>query len=164
MRCRPTASRQERQERQTTNRQISLVAHNDDDHFIINMHAFHNAGLIRKALPRSLVAPTPLYNDSRARHFELAVHLREAQTVKRATTKSKAAATCALNKAKKGVAAARTQGVMPVTIDAALNDDVGGTDNEQDGNYWGSDEDMGEYGPGDGREEEENGHRKRRRV
>ena len=65
------------------------------------MHAFHNAGLLRQVLPRSLSAPICLYDNSEARHHELAVHLRESQTVKRANTNAKRAATRAANKAKK---------------------------------------------------------------
>jgi hypothetical protein len=89
------------QERQETLRTISLIAHEDDGHFVINMHAFHNATLLRKILPRHLTAPKPLYIDRKARHFEIAAGLRVTQTEKRARTAAKAAATREANKAKK---------------------------------------------------------------
>jgi hypothetical protein len=99
--CLPSALRPEMQERQETSRTISLIAHEDDGHFVINMHAFHNATLLRKILPRHLTAPKPLYVDRKAHHFEIAAGLRVTQTEKRARTAAKAAATRQANKAKK---------------------------------------------------------------
>lgn len=99
--CLPSALRPEMQERQQTSRTISLITHEDNGNFVINMHAFHNATLLRKILPRHLTAPKPLYIDRKARHVEIAAGLRITQTEKRARTAAKAAATREANKAKK---------------------------------------------------------------
>jgi hypothetical protein len=89
------------QERQQTSRMTSLIAHEDNGHFIVNLHALHNATLIRKILPRHLTAPKPLYSHRTARHYEIAAGLRVTQVEKRARTAAKAKATREANKAKK---------------------------------------------------------------
>jgi len=89
------------QERQQTSRTLSLITHEEDGHFIINMHALHNATLLHKVLPRHLTAPKPLYADRRARHYEIAAGLRVTQTEKRAHTAAKAKATREANKRRK---------------------------------------------------------------
>ena len=77
------------QEREITFQTISLLAHADDDHFIVNMAALHNSTLLRRALPRALTVPRPLYTDRKAHHFEVAARLRMSQTEKRAETQEK---------------------------------------------------------------------------
>ncbi|KAJ7112273.1 hypothetical protein C8R44DRAFT_741961 [Mycena epipterygia] len=57
--------------------------------FIINTHAFHNTHLLRQALPRHLTVPLPLFVDRKAKHFELAVTLRETKQGKRQRAKEK---------------------------------------------------------------------------
>jgi hypothetical protein len=89
------------QERQETSRTVSLISHEDDGHFVINMHALHNATLLRNILPRHLTAPKPLYTDRIARHHEIAAELRVTQTEKRARTAAKTKATKEANKVKK---------------------------------------------------------------
>ena len=81
------------QERQATNRTVQMIDHSDDAHFVVNLHALHNATLIRKYLPRYLTAPKPLYADRQARHHEIAATLRILQTEKRAQSAAKAKAT-----------------------------------------------------------------------
>jgi hypothetical protein len=100
-RCLPLALRPQVQERQETSRTVSLIAHEDDGHFIVNLHALHNATLIRKMLPRHLIAPKPLYADRTARHYEIAAGLRVTQVEKRARTAAKTKATREANKARK---------------------------------------------------------------
>jgi hypothetical protein len=100
-RCLPSALRPQMQERHETSQTISLIAHQDDAHYIINLHALHNAALVRKYLPRHLTQPKPLYEDRQARHNELARNLRITQTEKRAKSAAKAKATREANKAKK---------------------------------------------------------------
>ena len=99
--CLPSALWPEMQEWQETSRTISLITHKDNGHFVINMHAFHNATLLWKILPRHLTAPKPLYVDRKARHFAIAAGLQVTQAEKRARTAAKAAATREANKAKK---------------------------------------------------------------
>lgn len=89
------------QERHETSQTISLIAHQDDAHYIINLHALHNATLVRKYLPRHLIQPKPLYEDRKARHSEVARNLRITQMEKRAKSTAKAKATREANKAKR---------------------------------------------------------------
>lgn len=88
------------QERQPTERMSSLITHDNDDYFVINLHALHNASLIRKVLPRVLTAPKALYADRRSRHYEIAAELRVSQAKKREVSKAKAKATRLANKSK----------------------------------------------------------------
>jgi hypothetical protein len=99
--CRPSALRPQMQERQETTRTVSLIAHEDDEHFVMNLHALHNATLLRNILPRHLTAPKPLYADRKARHCEIATSLRVTQAAKRSLTAAKSKATRDANKAKK---------------------------------------------------------------
>jgi len=70
---------------------VESIEHHAVDRFVINTHAFHNAHLLRAMLPRSLVAPIPLYQDRQAKHTENAGKLRISQESKRATAKVRAA-------------------------------------------------------------------------
>jgi hypothetical protein len=98
--CRPSALQPQRQEHHETSRMTDLIAHQDDDHFILNLHALHNATLIHKILPCHLTVPKPLYEDRQARHFEIAAELWVSQAEKRARSAAKAKATKAAKKAK----------------------------------------------------------------
>ncbi|KAJ7850586.1 hypothetical protein B0H13DRAFT_2360573 [Mycena leptocephala] len=51
------------------------------------MHAFHNAHLLRAALPRDFIAPVPSFEDRRAKHDEFASTLRDTRA-KRAKKKT----------------------------------------------------------------------------
>ncbi len=79
------------QERVESGLTETVIEHHAVDRFIINTHAFHNAHLLRATLPRSLVAPIPLYQDRQAKHNEIAGKLRISQESKRATAKVRAA-------------------------------------------------------------------------
>lgn len=94
------------QERQSTDRTTQLIGHTDDLHFVLNMHALHNTTLLRHILPPHLTQSKLLYPDSRTRHYEIAGKLRLTQALKRATAKTKRAATTKANLAKKTAAAA----------------------------------------------------------
>ncbi|KAH9929132.1 hypothetical protein B0H21DRAFT_781150 [Amylocystis lapponica] len=79
------------QERRTTARTRSAVAHAPAQRYYLNMHALHNAAFIRETLPRALTEPKPYVQDRLAKHQEIAAGLR---------TIAKAAETRARNKAK----------------------------------------------------------------
>ena len=61
--CQPSALWPQMQEQQETCWTISLIAHEDDGHFILNLHALHNVTIIWKFLPCHLTTPRPLYTN-----------------------------------------------------------------------------------------------------
>ncbi|KAJ3726425.1 hypothetical protein DFJ43DRAFT_568517 [Lentinula guzmanii] len=91
--CQPTRHTRQIQERQVTERTQLLLQHSDDDNFVVNMYALHNAMLLRQALPRELSQPIPLYSDRQLRHAEVARILVVDQAKKRAHTQEKTQAT-----------------------------------------------------------------------
>ena len=91
----------QQQERQATTRTEKIIKHADDDHFVVNMYALHNATRLWNALPSSLKDPRPLYTDRRAHHDALAVELHMTQTEKRAQAQASRKATNDAKKAKK---------------------------------------------------------------
>lgn len=84
------------QERIQTELTESSIEHKPIDTFLINIHAFHNAHLIRAILPRNLIRPIPYITvaNCEAQHAEIAATLRNSQKEKRekAAEKKKAAA------------------------------------------------------------------------
>ncbi|KAF9007712.1 hypothetical protein BDZ89DRAFT_918814, partial [Hymenopellis radicata] len=75
--CKPTVMGNERQERQETSREIKLISHTDDDHFILNLTALHNFAEVCRILPRELTKPVPLVDDRVAFHKDLSKKARE---------------------------------------------------------------------------------------
>lgn len=69
------------------------VKHTDNRRYVVNMHALHNANLLRKALPRHLTEPHPYTPDRTAFHSSLAAGLQVSGPAKRAESAAKAAAT-----------------------------------------------------------------------
>lgn len=67
------------------------MIHEDVDRFVINTHSFHNAHLLRGALPREILQPVPFTSNRRDHHDQLATELRGSQGIKRAATAAKAA-------------------------------------------------------------------------
>ncbi|KAJ7769297.1 hypothetical protein B0H16DRAFT_1660998 [Mycena metata] len=86
------------QERTVTDRTELQLVHTPEQVFILNMHALHNAYLIREILPRALTAPIPYLQDRVASHHRFAAQLRETGPAKRAATQAKTQATKAKNK------------------------------------------------------------------
>ncbi|KAK7463484.1 hypothetical protein VKT23_006832 [Stygiomarasmius scandens] len=107
--CSNTGTIFQRQEREESDRIISTIEHVDDQRYIVNMHALHNAARLRKYLPRYMTVPRPLYPDRRKRHDELATALRVTEAEKRVKRKEKAAATRAENAKKASGRAANDQ-------------------------------------------------------
>lgn len=108
-RCSVSTRRQTlQQERVEFEGDSRFLQHSDDHRYLINMHALHNAMLIRKALPRHLTAPVPYLTDRRSKHDELAKGLRVTGPQRRAETAAKTKATKAKNQQKKNVAGGRS--------------------------------------------------------
>ncbi|KAJ7606159.1 hypothetical protein DFH06DRAFT_1107659 [Mycena polygramma] len=103
VKCAPTALRPVMQERQETSQTTKLVAHGDDEHFVINMAGIHNATILRRNLPLALTVPRALYLDRQAHHHEVAIRLRASQILKRARTQEKRRATLKAKKIAQGV-------------------------------------------------------------
>ncbi|KAJ7502025.1 hypothetical protein B0H11DRAFT_1622565, partial [Mycena galericulata] len=60
------------QERRATGLTQTAIHHKETEIFFINMHALHNAHLIRETLPRDLTAPIPFFLDRGTKHGEFA--------------------------------------------------------------------------------------------
>ena len=89
------------QERTTSGKEEKFIEHRHEttaDRFIINMHAFHNAHLLRMTISRKLSAPIPIHEDRVAKHAEISCSLRETQGAKRTAQKEKRAAVKAAKK------------------------------------------------------------------
>ncbi|KAJ7793439.1 hypothetical protein B0H14DRAFT_2533522 [Mycena olivaceomarginata] len=84
--CQPLLKVREVQEREATEREVSLVKHTDDDHFVLNLAAFHNFTSICRALPRSFTELKPLIPDRVAFHKQVALKAQKTRTAKRAQT------------------------------------------------------------------------------
>ena len=79
------------QERVESGLSKTYIEHQPIDRFVINTHAFHNAHFLRAILPRSLVAPIPLYENRVEKHHEIARNLQTTQDSKRTAAKARAA-------------------------------------------------------------------------
>ncbi|KZV67950.1 hypothetical protein PENSPDRAFT_583177, partial [Peniophora sp. CONT] len=79
--CTDSGERNVVQERVEINKKEKFIEHVTTVHeYIVNLHALHNAHLIRRYLPRNLTAPIPAYADPDERrdaHDTLAASLRE---------------------------------------------------------------------------------------
>lgn len=122
--CDASGITRQMQERHESDTLIHSIVHKDDVRFIINMHGFHNAGLLRKYLPIALTKPRPLFLNRRQRHDELAGILAVTQKEKRAATQQKAAATREKNKAAKS-AGTDTRSTDTTTSAAEVRDSGG---------------------------------------
>ena len=81
--CSATGTRPRVQDRTDSEAMEQFLIHEPIDRYLINTHSFHNADLLREALPRSRVAPQPMFNDREAKHHELAALLRVSQSERR---------------------------------------------------------------------------------
>ncbi|KIJ47128.1 hypothetical protein M422DRAFT_249438 [Sphaerobolus stellatus SS14] len=102
--CAVTGERQEIQEREQTERKVVVVEHQDQSHFIINIHALHNAHLLRQITRTSehLVCSTPVTDDREKLHHLLADKLRGTNLIKKIATQEKRQATKRRKDAEKG--------------------------------------------------------------
>jgi serine phosphatase RsbU (regulator of sigma subunit) len=74
------------QEREATEREVSLVKHTDDDHFVLNLAAFHNFTSICCELPRSFMELKLLILDRVAFHKQVALKAQRTRNTQRAQT------------------------------------------------------------------------------
>ncbi|KAF7303394.1 hypothetical protein MIND_00567600 [Mycena indigotica] len=82
--CAATGSRAIIQERVASEKTEHFIVHKELERYIINLHSFHNAHLLRATLPRNLWAPIPLFEDRSAKHIEFATRLRNRNAAKAA--------------------------------------------------------------------------------
>ncbi|KAJ7199798.1 hypothetical protein GGX14DRAFT_372817 [Mycena pura] len=104
--CKPVVAGKEVQEREITTRDISLIKHSDDDHFVLNMAGLHHFVRLLRVLPRALTEIRPLVDDREKAHKEAAAKVRGTQAARRAQAAAKRRQTAAR---KRDVAAAAKQ-------------------------------------------------------
>ena len=102
--CSASGIRPRVQERTNSDVTEEFIVHKPIPRYIINTHAFHNAHLLRKVLPQSLVAPVALFGDRNLQHRELATELRRSQGARREQLKTQREAKKAAAEANGGVA------------------------------------------------------------
>ncbi|KAF7293432.1 FAD-binding-3 domain-containing protein [Mycena indigotica] len=85
-RCSPVVSGRERQEREETTREKSLIQHGDDDFFVLNLSSLHNFVHLRRILPRSLTTLKPIYPDRDLFHNEMAAKAQQLRLTNREKT------------------------------------------------------------------------------
>ncbi|KZT28379.1 hypothetical protein NEOLEDRAFT_1161183 [Neolentinus lepideus HHB14362 ss-1] len=135
--CGATGWRSVHQERQTTSLQERCIVHEDDDRFILNMHALHNAALIRDVLPRSLTKPQRYLSNRSSKLNEISESLRISGPAKRAESAAKAAETRARNKR-----AREAQNITQAAIQMAAEDVDDSVNVAEQGNQYGLDSTM----------------------
>jgi hypothetical protein len=86
--CSASGIRPQVQERTNSDVTEEFIVHKLIPHYIINTHAFHNAHLLHKVLPQSLVALVALFEDQNLKHKELAVQLHSSQGARREQLKT----------------------------------------------------------------------------
>ncbi|KAH9911660.1 uncharacterized protein B0H18DRAFT_892153 [Fomitopsis serialis] len=96
--CTTTALEHIVQERVVTARTRLHVTHAETPRFLLNMHALHNADLVRETLPRNLTEPRYYLADRKAQHRRIATDLRVTGGARRAQAAAKAAQTRIRNK------------------------------------------------------------------
>ncbi|KAF7294511.1 hypothetical protein MKEN_01443800 [Mycena kentingensis (nom. inval.)] len=103
--CKPAVAGKEQQEREDTTRDISLIKHTDDDHFILNMGSLHNFVQLTRALPPELSKLSYHQTDRLTFHAEMAGKAKTARSSARARAAEKRKATAARRKAEAAKAA-----------------------------------------------------------
>ncbi|KAI0682331.1 hypothetical protein BC835DRAFT_1536589 [Cytidiella melzeri] len=87
-----------RQEKRITSLTQKVVKHGVMQRYFVNMHALHNAALIRNTLPRHFSKPKPFYNDRAAKHQEFADKVSSVNNKRRDAAAAKARDTRARKK------------------------------------------------------------------
>jgi hypothetical protein len=118
-RCQIDTTAFKRQERELTSIGVDAIVHANDTRFVLNLHALHNAALVRKALPE-LTKTKHIFADRASLHLEAAVAVRAVNQPKRAAQKVAQAERRAAKKAgeagdaSEAGAAATTEGQNPL--------------------------------------------------
>ncbi|KAF7288899.1 hypothetical protein MIND_01405900 [Mycena indigotica] len=99
--CQPAVMGKERQERQETVRDISLIKHIDDDKFVLNMGSTHNFVELLRVLPPALCNLRPLQLNRRQFHHEMAQKAKSARSTAREKATAKQRETAAKKKKQK---------------------------------------------------------------
>ncbi|KAF8143985.1 hypothetical protein K438DRAFT_1910992 [Mycena galopus ATCC 62051] len=86
------------QEQHVTDHTQTIIQHAETDTYFINLHALHNAHLLRDTLPRSLTAPIACFMNQQQKHEEFASLVRVSGPAKRAAIVKKAQETREKNK------------------------------------------------------------------
>ncbi|KAF7326198.1 hypothetical protein MKEN_00472000 [Mycena kentingensis (nom. inval.)] len=105
-RCKAAVAGKERQEREETPRDISLIKHIDDDKFVLNMGSTHNFVELTRALPPELTRLELFHSDRLEFHTEMATKAKVARTSARARAAEKRRETAARRKKQAETAAA----------------------------------------------------------
>ncbi|KAF9468999.1 hypothetical protein BDZ94DRAFT_1357550 [Collybia nuda] len=98
------------QGRNVTKLKQAAVIHAEDTRYFLNMHALHNANLIRDTIPPHLSKPKHYFTDRQAKHIQFAEKVRVSGPEKRAQTVAKAKATRERKKGKKNTTAEESSG------------------------------------------------------
>ena len=108
------------QERSATQQTIDVIAHNPLKRYFLNMHAIHNAVLIRETLPRHLSKPTRYFENRLEKLQEFAGILQLTGPAKRAESAAKAKETRLKKKAlaAQSMAAEGSSGIVSEVPDA----------------------------------------------
>ncbi|KAK7028584.1 hypothetical protein R3P38DRAFT_2776286 [Favolaschia claudopus] len=174
--CKPNAVRPVVQEREETNRTMTLIQHSDDDHFVINMAGLHNFVHVCRSLPRALVRLKPLHADRKEFHRKMAALARSTHTTKRAKTAQRRRETAAAKRkgAEEAAAAAAEAEEAARRAEEGEEDDSEQDQNEEETGCRRSSRDVdtqeqedgvgGEFEEEDAAEQTQERPRKRRRV
>ncbi|KAF7310181.1 FAD-binding-3 domain-containing protein [Mycena indigotica] len=120
--CQPVAGGKERQEREDTIRDTSLLKHTDDDRFVLNLAAFHNFAEIRRILPREYTCLKLLHDDRESFHRVTALKAQDLRKTRQQKTAAKRKAKTAEKKriaAEAATEAAETEAQQGTEADTA---------------------------------------------
>lgn len=126
------------EERQETTRTEPTIAHTDDDHFFLNLHALHNAARIRKVLPHHLTKPTLVFPDRQSKHKDIAAQLRVTGKASREASRAKAKATREKKQAEQAAQGKSKDGDKGSDV----SDDSGRSGEENDSRSSGEEDDI----------------------
>ena len=87
--CKPSLNTYEVQEHEQTQRQAFRIAHLDEDNFVLNTSALHNAHVLARLLPLDFIQAPPLVSDRTQHHQAVSQKLQEIVSGKQEFRKAK---------------------------------------------------------------------------